>query len=95
MDAIYPNDPSIFQILSGGVTTSLILPGSANVIGGQASLVKMRCDIDRFGLACFVRIVCCLLFLVILHSFVSLLLAILFRLLFMIQVFSSFLEAPP
>lgn len=42
MDAIYPNDPSIYQILSGGVTTSLILPGSANVMGGQASLVKMR-----------------------------------------------------
>jgi imidazolonepropionase-like amidohydrolase len=42
IDAIDPNDPAIPLILSGGVTTSLILPGSANLIGGEATQVKMR-----------------------------------------------------
>lgn len=42
IDAIDPNDPAIPLILSGGVTTSLILPGSANLIGGQGLQVKMK-----------------------------------------------------
>lgn len=28
--------------MAGGVTTSLILPGSANAIGGQAFVMKLR-----------------------------------------------------
>jgi hypothetical protein len=30
------------RIASGGVTTSLILPGSANNIGGEAYVLKLR-----------------------------------------------------
>ncbi|BFZ55445.1 hypothetical protein PYCC9005_002486 [Savitreella phatthalungensis] len=40
-DALSPSDPMFQRILSGGVTTSLILPGSANVIGGEAFAIKM------------------------------------------------------
>ncbi|KAJ6441530.1 aldolase [Purpureocillium lavendulum] len=40
IDAIYPFDPQIQVIKSGGVTTSLILPGSGNNMGGEAYLVK-------------------------------------------------------
>jgi imidazolonepropionase-like amidohydrolase len=42
IDAFDPEDPAIPLILSGGVTTSLVLPGSGNVIGGEALLVKMK-----------------------------------------------------
>ncbi|CAM1510198.1 Fc.00g005330.m01.CDS01 [Cosmosporella sp. VM-42] len=40
IDAIYPFDPQIQVIKSGGVTTSLILPGSGNNIGGEAYVIK-------------------------------------------------------
>ncbi|KAF9693636.1 hypothetical protein EKO04_008263 [Ascochyta lentis] len=40
IDGFKPYDPAIQIIASGGVTTSLILPGSGNIIGGQAFLVK-------------------------------------------------------
>ncbi|GJN78264.1 hypothetical protein PLIIFM63780_001757 [Purpureocillium lilacinum] len=40
IDAIYPFDPQIQVIKSGGVTTSLVLPGSGNNMGGEAYLVK-------------------------------------------------------
>ncbi|KAI0018865.1 amidohydrolase [Xylariomycetidae sp. FL0641] len=40
IDGIMPNDHQIQVIKSGGVTTSLILPGSSNNIGGEAFLVK-------------------------------------------------------
>ncbi|KAI8866137.1 hypothetical protein GQ42DRAFT_111363, partial [Ramicandelaber brevisporus] len=42
MDSIKPDDPALTRILSGGVTTSLILPGSANIIGGEGAVIKMR-----------------------------------------------------
>lgn len=32
----------ITRIMSGGVTTSLILPGSANLMGGEAFVIKHR-----------------------------------------------------
>lgn len=40
IDGFKPYDPLIEIIASGGVTSSLILPGSANIIGGEAYLVK-------------------------------------------------------
>ncbi|KAH0438757.1 hypothetical protein CcaCcLH18_03189 [Colletotrichum camelliae] len=40
IDGFKPYDPAIKIIASGGVTTSLILPGSGNIIGGQGYLVK-------------------------------------------------------
>ena len=40
IDGFKPYDPAIQIIASGGVTTSLNLPGSGNIIGGQAYLVK-------------------------------------------------------
>ncbi|KAK3073134.1 hypothetical protein LTR53_005566 [Teratosphaeriaceae sp. CCFEE 6253] len=41
IDGINPLDPQIRVIKSGGVTTSLILPGSGNNIGGEAYVLKM------------------------------------------------------
>lgn len=41
IDSIFPLDPQIEVIKSGGVTTSLILPGSANNVGGEGFLVKL------------------------------------------------------
>lgn len=40
IDAFYPFDTQIRVIKSGGVTTSLVLPGSGNNIGGEAYLIK-------------------------------------------------------
>jgi imidazolonepropionase-like amidohydrolase len=36
------DDPTIYRALAGGVTAALLLHGSANTIGGQAAVVKMR-----------------------------------------------------
>jgi imidazolonepropionase-like amidohydrolase len=41
-DNINPEDINIYRQLSGGVTTSHILHGSANPIGGQTQLIKLR-----------------------------------------------------
>eukprot|EP00478_Filoreta_tenera_P000377 GABV01000377.1.p1 GENE.GABV01000377.1~~GABV01000377.1.p1 ORF type:complete len:152 (-),score=42.46 GABV01000377.1:392-847(-) len=40
VDALKPDDPAIGWIRKGGVTTSLVLPGSGNVFGGEAVIVK-------------------------------------------------------
>jgi hypothetical protein len=40
LDAIDPSDPMFLRIAAGGTTTSLILPGSFNVVGGEALAVK-------------------------------------------------------
>lgn len=40
LDGMKPYDTATAQIASGGVTSSLILPGSANIIGGEAYPVK-------------------------------------------------------
>ena len=42
IDALSPEDFTIYQALSGGVTTARILHGSANPIGGQSAVIKMR-----------------------------------------------------
>jgi len=46
IDALDPTSYDIYRALSGGVTTSLILHGSANPIGGQAAIIKMRWRMD-------------------------------------------------
>jgi len=40
--AYWPQDPQIARASAGGVTTALILPGSANLIGGEGFIVTMR-----------------------------------------------------
>ena len=41
LDAFDPEDPAIARTVAGGVTTALILPGSGNVVGGQAFYVNL------------------------------------------------------
>ncbi len=41
-DNLNPEDIEIYRQLAGGVTTSHILHGSANTIGGQTQLIKLR-----------------------------------------------------
>ncbi len=41
-DVINPEDINIYRQLSGGVTTSQLLHGSANPIGGQSVLIKLK-----------------------------------------------------
>lgn len=41
-DVIDANDINIYRQLSGGVTTSQLLHGSANPIGGQSAIIKLR-----------------------------------------------------
>ncbi|WP_379085989.1 amidohydrolase family protein [Pedobacter sp. UC225_65] len=41
-DVINSEDVNIYRQLAGGVTTSHILHGSANAIGGQSQLIKLR-----------------------------------------------------
>ena len=49
-DNLNPDDIDIYRQLSGGVTTSHILHGSANTIGGQTQLIKLRWGADDEGL---------------------------------------------
>ncbi|UCG85032.1 MAG: amidohydrolase family protein [Gemmatimonadota bacterium] len=46
IDALSTEDFQIYQALSGGVTTARILHGSANPIGGQSAVIKMRWGMD-------------------------------------------------
>ena len=41
-DAVNSEDINIYRQLAGGVTTSQLLHGSANAIGGQSALVKLK-----------------------------------------------------
>ena len=41
-DVVNPHDINIYRQLSGGVTASQLLHGSANPIGGQSALVKLK-----------------------------------------------------
>ena len=41
-DALNPDDVSIYRALSGGVTTIQLLHGSANPIGGQSAILKLK-----------------------------------------------------
>lgn len=46
IDAFDNRDQALYQALAGGVTTELLLHGSANMIGGQAVVIK-----NKFGLS--------------------------------------------
>ncbi len=52
-DVLLPNDVNIYRQLAGGVTASHLLHGSANAIGGQTQLIKLRwgsnADILKFS----------------------------------------------
>jgi imidazolonepropionase-like amidohydrolase len=59
-DNLNPDDINIYRQLSGGVTTSHILHGSANTIGGQTQLIKLRWgandeDLKFKGSAAFIK----------------------------------------
>jgi imidazolonepropionase-like amidohydrolase len=41
-DGFWPQDPALPRALAAGVTTALILPGSANLIGGQGVSIKLN-----------------------------------------------------
>lgn len=45
IDAYYPDDVAITRALAGGVTTVMIVPGSANPIGGQSAIIKLNSQI--------------------------------------------------
>lgn len=45
-DNLDPDDIDIYRQLAGGVTSSHILHGSANTIGGQTQLIKLRWGVD-------------------------------------------------
>lgn len=49
-DNLNPEDIQIYRQLAGGVTTAHILHGSANTIGGQTQLIKLRWGRDDDGL---------------------------------------------
>ncbi len=41
-DSVHVSDPAFSRARAGGVTTVQILPGSANLIGGEATILKLR-----------------------------------------------------
>ncbi|THH01236.1 hypothetical protein EW145_g6949 [Phellinidium pouzarii] len=47
LDGLNTHDDSYHLSISGGLTTSLILPGSANGIGGQGFVIKLRDTAER------------------------------------------------
>ncbi len=49
-DVINPDDINIYRALAGGVTTVNVLHGSANPIGGQNVVLKLRWGADASGL---------------------------------------------
>jgi imidazolonepropionase-like amidohydrolase len=42
IDAFNPSDKAIRVVASGGITTALVLPGSGNLMGGEAYAFKLR-----------------------------------------------------
>jgi len=49
-DVINPDDIGIYRALAGGVTTVNLLHGSANPIGGQNAVAKLRWGMDAEGM---------------------------------------------
>ncbi|OJT07645.1 hypothetical protein TRAPUB_1485 [Trametes pubescens] len=47
LDGLNTHDEAYRLSASGGVTTALVLPGSANAIGGQGAVIKLRPPTDR------------------------------------------------
>lgn len=42
VDSVNAEDPAFALARAGGVTTVMVLPGSANLVGGQAAVLKLR-----------------------------------------------------
>ena len=49
-DVVNPEDVNIYRALAGGTTAAQLLHGSANPIGGQAQVIKLRWGEDADGL---------------------------------------------
>src|SRR5947209_10975552 len=49
-DVLDPADVNIYRALAGGLTVSNVLHGSANAIGGQTIVIKLRWGKDARGL---------------------------------------------
>lgn len=49
-DVLNPDDIAIYRALAGGVTSANVLHGSANPIGGQCAVIKLRWGADAAGL---------------------------------------------
>lgn len=49
-DVLDPTDMTIYRQLAGGVTVAQLLHGSANPIGGQSQIIKLRWGADAAGL---------------------------------------------
>ena len=49
-DVVNPDDVAIYRALAGGVTSANLLHGSANAIGGQNQVIKLRWGHDAEGL---------------------------------------------
>ena len=49
-DVLNPDDVNMYQALAGGVTSANLLHGSANPIGGQNAVIKLRWGSDADGL---------------------------------------------
>ncbi|KAL5507656.1 hypothetical protein ACEPAH_7112 [Sanghuangporus vaninii] len=47
LDGLNTHDDAYHLSISGGTTTSLVLPGSANGIGGQGFVIKLRDTLER------------------------------------------------
>ena len=47
LDVLDAEDLGIYRALSGGVTTARLMHGSANPIGGQSAVIKMRWGMER------------------------------------------------
>ncbi|KAF8633283.1 hypothetical protein AX17_004458 [Amanita inopinata Kibby_2008] len=47
IDALKTHDDSYLMSIAGGITTALTLPGSANAIGGQGYVIKLRDTSER------------------------------------------------
>jgi imidazolonepropionase-like amidohydrolase len=41
-DSVWPQDPAFSHALASGITTVLVLPGSANLVGGQGVTLKLH-----------------------------------------------------
>lgn len=50
-DIVDPTDIDIYRQLAGGLTVAHLLHGSANTIGGQSQLIKLRWGSDAQGMA--------------------------------------------
>ena len=57
IDAIYPSDAGIRMALAGGITTTNVMPGSGNPVGGQTAYIKLSGEtveemvIDKQGIS--------------------------------------------